>query len=52
MERAGNAEAGGGSITAFYTVLSEGDDQQDPIWRQDKPVAEADSLASLQDLLN
>ncbi len=23
--------AGGGSITAFYTVLSEGDDQQDPI---------------------
>ncbi|MFC3533727.1 flagellar protein export ATPase FliI [Vogesella facilis] len=31
IERAGNGEAGGGSITAFYTVLSEGDDQQDPI---------------------
>jgi flagellar biosynthesis/type III secretory pathway ATPase len=31
VERAGNAEKGGGSITAFYTVLSEGDDQQDPI---------------------
>ena len=31
VERAGNAEAGGGSITAIYTVLSEGDDQQDPI---------------------
>lgn len=31
VERAGNGEAGGGSITAFYTVLSEGDDQQDPI---------------------
>src|SRR5574344_929304 len=31
VERAGNAEPGGGSITAFYTVLSEGDDQQDPI---------------------
>ena len=30
-ERAGNAEAGGGSITAFYTVLTEGDDPQDPI---------------------
>src|SRR5699024_154827 len=28
---AGNAERGGGSITAFYTVLTEGDDQQDPI---------------------
>ena len=31
VERSGNAGAGGGSITAFYTVLSEGDDQQDPI---------------------
>lgn len=31
IERAGNAQEGGGSITAFYTVLSEGDDQQDPI---------------------
>jgi flagellum-specific ATP synthase len=31
IERAGNAAEGGGSITAFYTVLSEGDDQQDPI---------------------
>ena len=30
-ERAGNGPAGGGSITAFYTVLAEGDDQQDPI---------------------
>ena len=30
-ERSGNGVAGGGSITAFYTVLSEGDDQQDPI---------------------
>jgi flagellum-specific ATP synthase len=31
VERTGNAEHGGGSITAFYTVLTEGDDQQDPI---------------------
>jgi len=35
VERAGNgainAEGQGGSITAFYTVLTEGDDQQDPI---------------------
>lgn len=31
VERAGNANEGGGSITAFYTVLAEGDDQQDPI---------------------
>lgn len=31
VERAGNGPIGGGSITAFYTVLAEGDDQQDPI---------------------
>lgn len=31
VERAGNGIRGGGSITAFYTVLTEGDDQQDPI---------------------
>lgn len=31
VERAGNGLVGGGSITAFYTVLTEGDDQQDPI---------------------
>lgn len=31
VERAGNGEEGGGSITAFYTVLTEGDDQNDPI---------------------
>ncbi len=32
VERAGNGVTGtGGSITAFYTVLAEGDDQNDPI---------------------
>jgi flagellum-specific ATP synthase len=31
VERAGNGKQGEGSITAFYTVLTEGDDQQDPI---------------------
>ncbi|HET9822191.1 MAG TPA: flagellar protein export ATPase FliI [Burkholderiaceae bacterium] len=31
VERSGNGRDGGGSITAFYTVLSEGDDPQDPI---------------------
>lgn len=38
VERAGNFEKG--SITAFYTVLMEGDDQQDPI---------VDSVRSLLD---
>jgi flagellum-specific ATP synthase len=31
VERAGNGPPGRGSITAFYTVLTEGDDQSDPI---------------------
>ncbi|HVO86985.1 MAG TPA: flagellar protein export ATPase FliI [Casimicrobiaceae bacterium] len=31
VERTGNGVRGGGSITAFYTVLTEGDDMQDPI---------------------
>ncbi len=31
VERAGNGSDSQGSITAFYTVLAEGDDQQDPI---------------------
>lgn len=31
VERAGNGNQNSGSITAFYTVLTEGDDQNDPI---------------------
>ncbi len=31
VERAGNGEDDNGSITAIYTVLAEGDDQNDPI---------------------
>ncbi|WP_130537779.1 flagellar protein export ATPase FliI [Thiomicrorhabdus indica] len=31
VERAGNGTQGGGSITAIYTVLAEGDDQSDPV---------------------
>lgn len=31
VERAGNGDVDGGSITAFYTVLTEGDDTNDPI---------------------
>ena len=31
VESAGNGEQGEGSMTAIYTVLAEGDDQQDPI---------------------
>jgi flagellum-specific ATP synthase len=31
VERAGNGHEGRGSITAFYTVLAEGDDPNDPV---------------------
>src|SRR5512146_1237748 len=31
VERAGNGATGAGSITAFYTVLTEGDDPNDPV---------------------
>lgn len=31
VERAGNNATGTGSVTAFYTVLTEGDDLQDPV---------------------
>lgn len=31
VERSGNGDVGQGSITGFYTVLTEGDDQQDPV---------------------
>lgn len=31
VERAGNGAEGKGSVTAFYTVLTEGDDLQDPV---------------------
>lgn len=31
VERAGNDADGSGSVTAFYTVLTEGDDLQDPV---------------------
>ena len=31
VERAGNSDQGPGSITALYTVLTEGDDPNDPI---------------------
>ena len=46
VERAGNGPEGGGSITAFYTVLMEGDDQQDPIADSARAVLDGHLLLS------
>ena len=46
VERAGNGREGGGSITAFYTVLTEGDDQQDPIADSERAILDGHIVLS------
>ncbi|MGE0557211.1 MAG: flagellar protein export ATPase FliI [Burkholderiales bacterium] len=48
VERAGNAGEGGGSITAFYTVLIEGDDAQDPIGDSARAILDGHIMLSRQ----
>ncbi|MCQ4347286.1 flagellar protein export ATPase FliI [Pseudomonas stutzeri] len=48
VEKAGNGPRGGGSITAFYTVLSEGDDQQDPIADSARAILDGHVVLSRQ----
>ncbi len=48
VERAGNADKGGGSITAIYTVLTEGDDQQDPIADSARAILDGHIVLSRQ----
>lgn len=48
VERAGNADKGGGSITAFYTVLTEGDDLQDPIADASRAILDGHIVLSRQ----
>jgi flagellum-specific ATP synthase len=48
VERAGNGIKGGGSITAFYTVLTEGDDQQDPIADSARAILDGHIVLSRQ----
>lgn len=48
VERAGNDANGKGSITAFYTVLTEGDDQQDPIADSARAILDGHIVLSRQ----
>ena len=48
VERAGNGLNGLGSITAFYTVLMEGDDQQDPVADAARAILDGQVVLSRQ----
>ncbi|EGG93580.1 Flagellum-specific ATP synthase FliI [gamma proteobacterium IMCC1989] len=48
VERAGNGKVGSGSITAFYTVLTEGDDLQDPIADSARAILDGHVVLSRQ----
>ena len=48
VERAGNGAEGGGSVTAFYTVLTEGDDLQDPIADSARAILDGHFVLSRQ----
>ncbi len=48
VERAGNDATGRGSITAFYTVLTEGDDLQDPVADSARAILDGHIVLSRQ----
>lgn len=48
VERAGNNGERGGSITAFYTVLAEGDDTNDPVVDSARAVLDGHIMLSRQ----
>jgi flagellum-specific ATP synthase len=48
LERSGNSEHPDGSLTAIYTVLAEGDDQQDPVVDSARAILDGHVVLSRQ----
>lgn len=48
LERAGNSDNPDGSLTAIYTVLAEGDDQQDPVVDSARAILDGHVVLSRQ----
>ncbi len=48
LERAGNSDNQQGSLTAIYTVLAEGDDQQDPVVDSARAILDGHVVLSRQ----
>ncbi|WP_045376124.1 flagellar protein export ATPase FliI [Vibrio campbellii] len=48
LERAGNSDNPNGSLTAIYTVLAEGDDQQDPVVDSARAILDGHVVLSRQ----
>jgi flagellum-specific ATP synthase len=48
IERAGNGENGSGSITAFYTILTEGEESQDPVADSAKAILDGHIILNRQ----
>jgi len=48
VERAGNGSTSNGSITAFYTILAEGDDPNDPIVDASRAILDGHIVLSRQ----
>ena len=48
LERAGNSDHPDGSLTAIYTVLAEGDDQQDPVVDSARAILDGHVVLSRQ----
>ena len=52
IERTGSGELGKGSITAFYTILADGDDQNDPVVDTSRAILDGHIMLSNPELFS